>query len=213
MNNELVLIFGQPGSGKSTFVNHLLRHCVPSEIPIGRAFVTQWNVPRFANVSPEDDIMELGRPDNGTGFRGSDRLTMNAVTYLNPWLQVTRPPLVLVEGDRFANMAFITWASKLYNVVPVQMRTDDELCAQRRHARFEEKGANWKFKTRKTTGLPNATWVAGRVTKANNLARELPRRIVLDGALEPAVLEQHLLATGNQLAQWLHNRRPVSAGV
>jgi hypothetical protein len=98
---------------------------------------------------------ELGKPH--TYFPGTDTLAMNIAPRARQWI-MTRPyPLILGEGDRLANMGFLTAAADAgYAVTLIHLTADPDVLDRR----CKERGSN-----------QSASWRAGRVTKADNLVK------------------------------------------
>lgn len=198
---EFLYIFGQPGAGKSTLVEHLVRglrdvECLSepvthpgvkfyAEIPF-----IEWRAPGAALDDAPACAIELGKGvDPETGHRGTDRCNMYLAAYLYEWLPTFQHPWVFGEGERLgAGRVLATLAERTgRRVVPVYLDTPDGLCAERRSRRERQQ---------------RPAWVKGRITKTRRLA-EATGCMRLDGTAPLGELEARLgevSETARQLA-------------
>ncbi len=149
-------IGGQPGSGKTTLMCRIL-----AEFDFAK-----WTSFReglmVGHKNTRQSIAVLGRYEAGLGpFKGTDRLSMGVMGDFDNWgarLEMMGNAVVLFEGDRLCNQRFLSWTSTLdgSGLSMYWLNTPDEVAAARRADR----------------GPQSASWVAGRITKSNNLASQ-----------------------------------------
>jgi len=157
MTEEMLYVFGQPGSGKTTLINAL------TEGTFGSTFRQPFTCTEYIN-----GVVQLGVQRPG-GFGGTDALAMSVQPKVLRWLEEERPPFVLGEGDRLTNRKFFQAVTDLgISLYTVYLYVPDELAAKRREGR----GSN-----------QNATWIKGRQTKIINLTNEWPVSNVIRGDL------------------------------
>jgi energy-coupling factor transporter ATP-binding protein EcfA2 len=171
---ELLYIVGEPGSGKSTLVDHLTRGVPYRELE-----------KPFAYRLYSCGVFELGkrRPD----YPGTDALSMSVQPRVLGWLETHAPPRVLAEGARLGNKSFLGAAKEIgYRVTVVLLKG--------------KQAADLHRRIRGST--QSAEWVDGRRTAAYNVAEAWDATILPAG--QPlAELEHELKSTGNPVIQAL----------
>jgi hypothetical protein len=154
---SLVYLSGAPGTGKSTLMARLTEGCARERQlkPFAHEELYEPMVPGLNRGGVLLPIgVELGQ--RRPGFPGTDTLGMAVSPVACRWIAERPFELVLAEGDRLANQAFLTAALDAgYQVHLVHLHADATLLGQRYLARGSRQ---------------NETWRKGRVTKAANLA-------------------------------------------
>lgn len=193
MTGHILYLIGAPGSGKSTLAAHLTaRH---RGLNFAKPFAhIHWQGP------DGPDVVELGgRRD---AFSGTDTLSMSVQPKVLQWLDDERPPLVLGEGDRLANLSFLAAAAGLgYDVHVVLLAASAAVAEHRRAARAAALG----------TPLQSAAWTKGRVTKVRNLA-DTVGATRLDADQPTSRVCTELLLTGDPVANALAWRPDTDLG-
>lgn len=148
---KLLYVIGDPGSGKSTVVQHLTRRC-PSKV---------LHVPYVAWTSYGRRTCQLGYQREN--FSGTDALGLASQKYVIAWLLKQRKyDYVLAEGDRLANGKFFTaMMAAGVDVTVVTLLVKQRELDKRRTARNEVIGHS-----------QNPQWLASRSTKTVNLWTE-----------------------------------------
>lgn len=151
---HLLYIIGEPGVGKSTTMQALTAGLARVYVaaPLHHEFLTQQG-------NPATIAVELGRTREG--FPGTDTLALNANPKAIDFVSWRPAPIVLAEGDRLANMAFLEGARQAGYRVHVAWLTAGAAVPAARRA---ERGSN-----------QNEAWLRGRQTKVRNLAATAAR--------------------------------------
>lgn len=149
----LVYVSGAPGAGKSTLMRALTAGC--DREPEAKPFAHDWLYdPREAGVLLSRLAVELGR--RRESFSGTDALGMSVSPVACRWIAERPARLVLAEGDRLANRAFLAAAADAgYAVNLVHLWADPATLDARCAARGSKQ---------------NDSWRKGRTSKAANLA-------------------------------------------
>jgi len=170
-----VYLIGQPGSGKTTLMNHIL----------DRAPITEYRqkpVKHLTHAYKTHQAVSLGWPK--TPFGGTDTLGFNAITPIKQQLLPIinqHTSILFAEGDRLANTTFFDETTKYGKLILFHLNTPALLAQQRRQQRAQQHQLK----------LQNPTWLAGRITKANNLVTKY-NPIDLDGNQPMHELAQHV---------------------
>lgn len=156
---KLLYLIGPPGVGKTTGLRRALDGSVFREV-IRRPFHHEAWFPHPGEMDAPAGYT-LGVHDAPGGFAGTDALPMNVQPRVLGWLfDLSSPPtdrVVVGEGDRLANMKFLLPArNQGWKVTVCRLTGSPEALQARRDAR----GSN-----------QDRTWIKGRETKVENLAR------------------------------------------
>jgi hypothetical protein len=190
---RLVYLSGEPGTGKSWLMaqltDALTRQPLDAEPGAPARDLLTWTHPE--ELTPRVVAVELGRRRDS--FSGTDALPSavieEACTYLTSGRAEAETPLLLAEGARLANRRFLCTAALSGAQVILMHLMGPEVAAARRAARAAELGVPEQ----------NPSWVKGRRTAAENLARELatdsPVHVLgVDAADPPVPLMRDLLS-------------------
>ena len=186
--STLVYLVGPPAAGKSTLMAELTAACTRAT-----ALEVDWSAAQV--VGPHVPYEFLSRPNRGAvavelgaqrrAFSGTDALPMDINPKACAWIAVAPYELVLGEGDRLANLAFLTAAADAGREVwLVSVDAPDAVLDQRCAARHSTQTAAWRV---------------GRATKAARLLSWFeqhwgPRRLVtVDGARPTGELAGELI--------------------
>jgi len=146
---KLILVAGQPGTGKST----LMKMIFPDQ---GREF-------RYKTVRGElfGDVARIGIYKNGERYPGTDRLSMavqpDFLDFVEIEAQRRQLRAIVAEGDRLSNVSAI----KALRTLPVELhvivlQTSDRILEKRRIERKD---------------TFSDVWLRARVTKVENFRR------------------------------------------
>ena len=195
----MVLVIGEPGSGKTHLVEQVIRELGPAAGQLAaRARMANGYLSNYARatVYPETKVIVPGIYD-GSLFQGTDRLGRNTGPALLLLFQQLATHAkycdynIVAEGDRITTAKFLINLHSTTNidVVLVNLVVPSKLCLIRRSEReaegAEEFFANVASKTvagkprradRLATGL-DPKWLSGRLTKLANL-RALPVHVL-----------------------------------
>lgn len=196
MTTRFLYVIGEPGVGKSTlvrsalgpFLQELGREGAPFEVWAGRV--------------NDCSLAYLGNPHDPV-FPGTDRLSMSVAPAVITWLRHVndgRYDVILGEGDRLTSVTlFHAVAGMGYDVVVVPCTSIH--AADRREARR---------RTLPAGKAQHAAWVAGRVTKCANTARDAARIAGVTVTAELS-LDNHDTALRNLLGLITPQSAPTSA--
>lgn len=131
---DLMYVIGEPGVGKSTFVNYLtdgLPH-ESTDRPFGY---------RVLDCGQGRYVYELGvrRPD----FPGTDALGMAVQPDVVAWLDMMRPGRVLAEGDRLGNAKFLHAARAMGYTLHVVALAGADVAERQRRLRGSDQSPAW----------------------------------------------------------------------
>ena len=144
MPRSMVYVIGYPGSGKTTALGKAITSPVATE-----------RVKPFKHIVYADGAIQLGasRP----AFGGTDALPLNVQPAVLKWLPTSPEELIIAEGDRLGNTSFFQALGNLG--VPLRIVLIDVTPLQARHRAWLRGHAF------------NEQWLAGRITKVDNLRR------------------------------------------
>lgn len=152
---RIVAIGGQPGVGKSTFVQRLTAQW--SALARKR-----YGLLDFVEYDPPVSVLGVYPP--GQVFGGTDRLSMavqpDAQRYVTASADALDEVRVLFEGDRLFNTSFLDHCRAVSDLTVVELFASMEVLAFRRVSRSTAVGAT-----------QDAQWLAGRATKVTNVLR------------------------------------------
>jgi hypothetical protein len=139
--SDALVIIGEPGAGKSTLVDWLTRDLQFEEA--GQP---------FAHRRYDCGVLEIGK--RRAEFSGTDALSMSVQPQVEKFIEGVRPRLLMAEGDRLANVKFL---SRLYDL------------GYTLHL-YELHGAYVAAEQRALRGSnQDPTWLKGRQSKVANL--------------------------------------------
>lgn len=178
MGKHLLYLIGQPGSGKSTLLAGL------TEGLTYRAEKKPFAHLLWAGSEP---VVELGarRPM----FSGTDALSMSVQPLAVAYLTGCPYRLMIAEGDRLANLGFLTAAQDAgWDVLLARLIVSAAVADHRRARRAAEL----------ETAAQNEAWLRGRVSKVRNLADAWPGSLLeVDADASPERVLTALRAAGN----------------
>lgn len=107
MTRKVIMVTGMPGTGKSTLFRAFMSR------------INDWESVPLKNLahhlSKSQNLVILGKYEDGEVFPGTDRLGLNVQPYAKQFL-IDNPDLnVLFEGDRLGNQSFAEFISELPN--------------------------------------------------------------------------------------------------
>jgi hypothetical protein len=170
-------LFGEPGSGKTTLIRHLL-----PKLGLGRTWT--FGTLMHGIYYPDHRLYLAGIYDDGP-FAGTDRLSMgvqpDAIAFVQ-WLGNQPDATLLFEGDRLANHSFLAWCEMMGKTLWLRLTVAADVVAARHLYRADSQ---------------SSTWLKSRRTKLDNLARShafqtLPNDTPADLERNLAYLENHL---------------------
>jgi hypothetical protein len=189
-------VLGVPGAGKST----LLREWARMPGISGKQVRTKpFSHTVYYGGSPVEDGRLVARAaqmgGHHTTFPGTDRLSMSVQPKAIEWLQGAPFPMVFAEGDRLATDGFFQAVDETTRGQwdLVYLNTPPELAAERRAFRAQAHGTT-----------QNASWVQGRVTKVNRLAKAWAHRTTLIAGDAPVASQLEVL-TSLPVFAWAQN--------
>ena len=160
---ELLYVIGYPGVGKTTALASAL-----SALPYEQMMLP------FAHILYAGGV-QLGR-ERGM-FSGTDALALNVQPKAVDFMEWTDARAVVAEGDRLANIKFLSsvrdagWA-----VTVALLEVDPEVARLRANGRGS---------------IQNASWYQGRITKVDRLVKNWDGNLIrIDAAAAPAAVAQ-----------------------
>lgn len=131
-----VYLIGEPGAGKTTLMEQLCRHYT-----IGTAEQLEgqlWG----ERLWLDGDVAGIRLGRTRESFSGTDALGMAVNPDAIRWLQTGKPtPILLGEGARLANWAFVEMLYRRTNALVVLVRASN--AAERRLQRGSQQNPNW----------------------------------------------------------------------
>lgn len=169
---RVIYVVGAPGSGKTTATASALAR-------LGWGSPEQRETP-IPHMDYGLSRIQLGR-QRDNGFAGTDALGMAINPRAVEFIKTSPAEIVVAEGDRLANRAFLDAASETGSLTLVWIDTAPNLAIPRARERAAILGVEPQ----------NVTWWKGRYTKVARLVggREHVR---IDGGAEPDVVAQKL---------------------
>jgi len=145
-NNKLILFFGPPGSGKSTFIKILksygLKHSTPDDI---LEFLVNKNLVKTKKATDINDAFKKYPEDifSPSGFRG--QALDQATRRLNTWKDL--PLGIVMEGtggypDWYKKEIINPFREIGYEIMIVMLYEDLQTCIKRNNIRGQEGGRN-----------------------------------------------------------------------
>lgn len=156
----LLYIIGPSGAGKSTALALALQGVTYEVIEQPIAFSRH-----------DSGVVQLGKPRQG-GFPGTDALPLNVQPKAVEFIMNTDAPAVIAEGDRLANTGFFQAAMDAgfaLTIAYFRLSLDDS------RARCRKRGSRY-----------NDSWIKGRHTKCERIARDWERAVWTLDAMQPA---------------------------
>lgn len=154
--NHVFAIIGAPGSGKSTLMQEFMSRW-------------QWDYDRVGLIDhyKSGDLIVLGKYEDGEVFGGTDKLSMSCQKEALEFVKSQQDKIILYEGDRLTSRSFFTDIQGAdIGLTIVALDVDQET----RQERYEQRGSN-----------QNATWLAGRIKKVENIVQEFGESQTLYG--------------------------------
>ena len=145
-NNKLILFFGPPGAGKSTFIKVLksygLKHSTPDDI---LEFLVDKNLVKTKKAKNIDDAFKKYPEDifSPSGFRG--QALDKATRRLNTWKNL--PLGIVMEGtggypEWYKEEVINPFRELGYEIMIVMLYEDLQTCIERNYVRGQEGGRN-----------------------------------------------------------------------
>jgi len=166
-----VYVVGYPGAGKTSAVRVALTGLVAQPQEGCVPFVTYRRPGQQRYVAAQ-----LGRLRAG-GFGGTDALSMSIQPRAVAWLREAPYELIVAEGDRLANDAFLATAAERGPLTVVLIEVPAEVARARGAARAEALGREPQ----------SESWWAGRRTKVDGVAQRWSALRIDGTQLRPAV--------------------------
>lgn len=199
---NLVLILGEPGSGKSEVVQRVIKHLGTG------SFTARAKAPKLNEATavcyPFTNTAVLGVYDSRL-FCGTDRLGRNCCPSMIELFKKLDGGVVpaarmhiVGEGDRITTQSMIEriQTQTKYHLVPILLDVPTAVCRERRAQREAAGGQEWlnnvasatvagkpRRSDRLETGL-SETWLKGRQTKLKNVLALLPKYYKLKNETE-----------------------------
>lgn len=156
---KLIAVIGAPGTGKTTAMKEYMD-------------LWEWEYHRTGLVDHyvSGDIIVLGRYDEGETFGGTDRLSMSVMPEVIEFLNQNEDKVIVFEGDRLTSKKFFDTAIESgwdLSIIALEVGETE------RKRRYEERGSD-----------QNETWLAGRISKVNNIIEEFGPQQTLFGEEE-----------------------------
>lgn len=141
---RLFYLIGPPGSGKSTLMEELTRHCARygSGYPFANLLMTPGG----------QEVLELGQ--RRALYPGTDALSMNVQPRVLAAMERMPYRLMIGEGDRLGGVSFLAGAMQRGWFVHLAALHVNDAMLERRYA---QRGS-----------AQNKVWIAGRKTKVQN---------------------------------------------
>lgn len=183
-SKHLLYIIGEPGIGKSTLVGALTSAVESTTAKNGIPYTVWSSTPLVAEIGAYRE-----------SFSGTDALAMDAQPKVCDWIEQTPYSLLLGEGDRLSTASFFEAVQRMdINLHVACLHADPAIASDRRNTRAFELNVP----------AQNRTWVAGRLTKVQNLAGSARWPVsLLDATKNPDALVDDLLQTGDPVAMAL----------
>jgi len=178
--NTLVYLVGAPGVGKTSLMRALTGRC-------DRLTAVGTTVPHDVLLRPREDdenadvAVEVGR--RRELFSGTDALSMSINPLAVQWIAAQPHRLVIGEGARLGNPAFLLAARRAgYQVHLIHLTAPDTVLSYRRRARGTRQ---------------SEAWMRGAATRASNLADKMVLDVTvsrLTAGRTPEILAERLIS-------------------
>lgn len=169
--NRVLWIVGEPGVGKTTLARKILSDYGTKTRAVFR--------PKWTEFLNADDSIAAAAVGwwRGDPFDGGDTVPPGDIHYALARYasNYTRVPLVLFDGDKFANEG--AWGEVIEGMVKTYGKSPlpEMVCF---HVVGEAEAEAGRIKRAKGGRLQDAAWVKGRRTKAARFAEEFPGEVI-----------------------------------
>jgi adenylate kinase family enzyme len=169
---DTIYLIGQPGSGKTTLTKELQKTWAKVNMSDKPFKHQEWEAPNLGKV------YSLGW--DREHFSGTDTLGNTVITQMPAFYEQAAKEVDYIygEGDRLASAGFMDIANLYGTLHLFYLATDNETAQARRTER-----------SAKTGKTQNPSWVKGRVTKHENLAKKF-NAYYLPGDKTPSQITQ-----------------------
>jgi tRNA uridine 5-carbamoylmethylation protein Kti12 len=158
MNNIIIAIGGNPGSGKTSLVKSIMFEKLASDNWSHNIKDKDFNLVSYSH-NPDKNLFVLGKYDNNPTniFCGTDLLSMAVQPSAKKWItSLASPSIIIFEGDRLFNHSFLSFLHNEYNnnLNIFYLNVPQDIL----NHRYSLRGSH-----------QNPSFLKGRITKYNNI--------------------------------------------